>query len=544
MMAEDRLYGNQIYHDYLFNFGEVSEFYEYDPNEEESFIKRSSYLRNNYQQDRDELSDILKKYNKKLNCSTETLNNIELLQKKDTGTVVTGQQAGVFTGPLYTIYKAITAILLAKKSSQIIDKEVVPIFWVASEDHDFAEINHLDLINTENDLETIELTGDYMATSIGEISIGKEVFELIDNLAEKTYDTEFKDKIINDLSRLAKDSNDLAEWFSRIMLKLFNDYGLIIFDPMWSEIRELSKGIYQQIIRNQSLLKQNFRQRNQKLDKAGYSLQINKDQTNSHLFVYLAGKRYSLLSIEGKFQTRNRQLVADQSEILEMINNQPESFSSNVVTRPIVQEYLLPTIAYVGGPGEIAYHGQLKELYSTFNLQMPILYPRESITIVENRIADYMKKYGIKKEDIFERRLEQKLEAELEAKEELDISQIFAEIKDKFTREYQSLIKQITNIDKNLEELGEQNLARIIGQVEYLEEKTEQFHKRNNKVLVRQFKKLSNNLFPKGKLQERVFNIFPYFIKYDYDLIDDLIEYFNLSFKHRLYYYRGDSDDS
>ncbi|SJZ42346.1 bacillithiol biosynthesis cysteine-adding enzyme BshC [Selenihalanaerobacter shriftii] len=534
---------NQIYEDYLFNFEKVEEFYNYDPRLNESFVNRNSYLQNNYQQNRDNITKILKDYNQELDCNQKTLENIELLKKGDAGAVVTGQQAGILTGPLYTIYKAITAILLAKKASRITNTDVVPIFWVASEDHDFEEINHINLINTDNKLDTIKIEGDYIGTSIGDININDKAFDLIDSLVAQTYDTDFKDKIISELYELAKDADDLAEWFSRIILELFNEYGLIIFDPMWPEIRKLSVGIYKDIIKNQESLTEKLQETNQELQQLDYSLQINKDQDNSHLFVYLNGERNSLLINDQKFYTRNQKLVADQSEILKKIEDEPTAFSPNVVLRPIVQNYLLPTVAYVGGPGEISYHSQLKELYSIFDLQMPILYPRESITIIESRLANYMEKYDIRREDIIKQNLDQKLEKELAKRDELNISETFGDIKDSFTEEYKNLINEISKIDQNLNKLGRNNLERIIGQVEYLEDKTEQFHKRNSQTLVRQFNKMENNLLPFNNLQERVFNIFPYLIKYDYDLIDDLVDYFNLDFEHRFFYYRGDDED-
>ncbi|SEM84614.1 bacillithiol biosynthesis cysteine-adding enzyme BshC [Candidatus Frackibacter sp. WG12] len=545
MMTEESVIGNQLYHDYLFNFEAVADFYEYDSRQEVAFTERVSYLNNNYQQDRDHLAAILKDYNQKLGCSQEVITNIEALKRNETGAVVTGQQAGIFTGPLYTVYKAINAILLAERTGKLTDSKVVPIFWVASEDHDFQEINHINLVNANNQLETVELVGDYIATSIGNIEVNEDLFKLIDRLAEETYDTEFKERIISNLRNLAQEADDLAEWFSRIMLDLFNDYGLIIFDPMWPEIRQLSSGIYQEIICKQSEIKEKFQQTNYQLNEAGYPLQVDKSMDNSHLFIYFDQERNSLLSktkAGGKhyFETRNQKVQVNQEDILQMIEQEPVRFSPNVVLRPIVQEYLLPTVAYVGGPGEIAYHSQLKGLYSIFDLQMPILYPRESITVVEARLASYMDKYGLTRKDIINFNLDKRLEEELADKDELDIPQIFNDVKDKFACDYQELIKQISEIDQNLQQLGEQNLERIIGQVDYLEEKTQQFHKRNSEVLVRQFKKLKNNLLPNQNLQERYLNIFPYLIKYSHTFIDDLVDYFELEFTHRLYYYRGD----
>lgn len=543
-MADNLAVNNSIYADYLSDFEQVADFYEYVPDKLKAYEKRSNYLRENYGQDRDELVDILYKYNQHLEAGQEVIENIELLRKKETTAVVTGQQAGIFTGPLYTVYKAITAILLAEEKKKLLDDPVVPIFWVASEDHDFQEINHLTLVNTSNELDRIELAGDYIATSIGDIDPQERLFDLIDALREKTYDTEFKSEIMVELKEAADKATDLADWFSRVLLSLFGDYGLIIFDPMWQEVRQLSGKLYQQFITKQSKLQQRFEETNSKLQNQGYPLQIEKEETNSHLFVYQDGKRHSLLKIDSEFRTRNSQLAAGESGILEMIEQKPTCFSPNVVLRPVLQNWLLPVIAYVGGPGEIAYHAQLKEIYSLFGLEMPILYPRQSITIVETRLAEYMEKYGLTEEDIVQQRLTERLEEELEARDELDISGVFRGVKEEFREEYRNLIDKISKIDKNLEELGKNNLERIIGQVEYLEDKTKQFHQKNNKILLRQFKKLRNNLLPQDKLQERVFNIMPYLIKYGTGFIDELVDYFDLSFEHRFYYLGGEENDS
>ncbi|MCK8824070.1 bacillithiol biosynthesis cysteine-adding enzyme BshC [Fuchsiella alkaliacetigena] len=533
---------NKLYSDYLLDFVEVAEFYEYNPYSQESFKKRSHYLNSNYNQSREKLCSALADYNAQLDAGVKTLENIELLRKAETQAVVTGQQAGVLTGPLYTVYKAITAILLARRATEITGQPTVPIFWVASEDHDYQEVNHLQLLNNDNQLRKLELAGQPKSESIsvGHFKVEEQLEELIDQLVAETYATEFRADIVAALKEMAAESSTLADFFASTMLYLFADYGLVIFDPLLAEVRELSTEIYRRLINSQSALVESLTATNQALLAQGYSLQVDKEAENTQLFIYIEGERNALLKDGEGFATRNRRFEASRQELLALIEEEPSRFSPNVLARPLVQEYLLPTLAYVGGPGEIAYHAQLKSLYSELNLEMPLLYPRQSITIVESRIADYLDKYDLGKEVILANNLKQALEKELAARDELNIPRTFEQIKKRFSKEYDQVIPKLKKIDQNLEKLGEQNLERILAEVDYLEEKAKQFHKRNSEVLVRQFKKLQRNLLPQDKLQERVLNIFPYLFKYSRSLINELVNYFDLDIlEHRLFFYEG-----
>lgn len=519
---------------YRFNFQEVQEFFQYDPSDPKSFEKRYQYLQSRAYP-RANVCQALARYNQLIGASQATMENIERLADERTVAVVTGQQAGVLTGPLYTIYKAITVIQLAKKLSNE-GIPTVPVFWIASEDHDFLEIATTYFLNRHHEEVELSLSGDGERQPIGRIHLVNEVQILLDELMEKSLNTEFKLEMILRLREMAESSSDLAQWFGRIMAWLLAETGLIFVDALDSTLRQLGRNFFHQVIEQNEKITKCLKDAEERLTLKEYPAQIHKKDHQVHLFLIDTDGRYPLDQEGNGYILRGTDRFLTKEDLQKWIDNSPETVSTNVVTRPIFQDLLFPTIAYVGGPGETAYYAQYRGIYSLFNMEMPIIYPRISITLVEPTIAKGLRKVDLTPEQIFTQFAEIKQQC-LNERDELDLKGKFNRIKGLIIPEYQKLIKEIQSLDDKFKDLGKQNLQRIIEEINYLEEKANHQHRKNSEDILRQLEKIKINLQPNGVFQERRFNIFPYLFKYQRNLIHHILDEQMLSFAVHYFIY-------
>ncbi|ADG81621.1 bacillithiol biosynthesis cysteine-adding enzyme BshC [Thermincola potens] len=516
-------YKQPLVNKYLYHFPAVECLFSANPYRLADFQYRLQTVANEYKADREELVRILLSYNKNLGCSQKTVANIEMLRDKNSVVVITGQQAGVFTGPLYTIYKTITVIQLAQKLSRDLGCPVIPFFWVASEDHDFQEINHLDFINRQGRLDRLVLEEEPGGKfSVGHIPVSEAVYKLIDALAESTNPAEWKEGYIEQLKDYACSSENLAEWFARIMTGFFTDYGLVMVHPMLPGIRKLMAPLFEQfVIRSEEVNRALEQGKNMVMD-LGFTPQVDKDPEHLHLFRYVDGERLPLLKENDVFTVRGRDLHWREDELLAAIRDNPEDFSPNVVLRPVAQDYVLPLLAYVAGPGEISYYALYKAIYPLFGMNMPIIYPRANITLLEGNISKLMQKYGLSLNDVVEG-MEEKQRQFLKELETVDIEGLFNGFREKVGRCFQEVNDEVIVIDPSLRRVGDEAWNKALYQINHYYEKVQQYHRKKNDTLVRQLGKISLSLFPKNNFQERVFNIFPYLFKHGPGLINGLV---------------------
>lgn len=506
---------------YRYHFQQVQEFFTYDPNQAESFQKRyASLIQRSFP--RAAVVEALSAYNQELGASEKTLANIQRLRDDKTVAVLTGQQAGVLTGPLYTIYKALTVIQLAERMTAD-GMPTVPIFWIASEDHDFYEIAGVYCLNREHQEIEVRLTGESERKPIGRLSLQEEVTVFLNEFDAATPDTEFKPAMMERLREMAAASTDLAQWFARIMTWLLTDTGLIFFDALDPALRRLGKEFFLDVFEKHTLITERLHEADARLQKAGFPSQVQTTAGQVHLFLLENDARYSLEeSTADAYLLRGQERIYAADEIKTWITTYPETVSTNVVTRPLFQDILFPTLAYIGGPGEIAYYAQYREVYELFDLEMPIIYPRVSITLIERAIAKGLQKYDLTPLDLvfhYETIREQFL-AEADT---LNLHERFGRFKGVVIPEYQHLIQDLQQLDPKFKELGMQNLQRVLDEVGYLEEKANQQHRKNSEDLLRSLDKFRMNLAPRGIFQERRLNIFPYMFKYQETLLHDLL---------------------
>ncbi|WP_027414484.1 bacillithiol biosynthesis cysteine-adding enzyme BshC [Aneurinibacillus terranovensis] len=515
----------KLSHDYVHDFSKVKSFYTYSPYEEASFKKRLDWLAGHPVAHRTQLVEGLRGYNFEIgNDHPRVMENIERLYGNDTYVVIAGQQAGILTGPLYTIYKAMTILQTAKEQEKNLGIPVVPVFWIAGEDHDFDEVNHV-YTQIGGEAEKIKLNMEPVdRKSVSHLDVPPETLRnFIETFFNGQIQTEHTAELKRQLFGLAETSPTLTDFFARIMAWFFGNQGLILVDSASGFMRELEKKGFSRVIRYNEEINTCIFQQSERLIGEGYHKQVETTTDNAQFFLYREGKRMGVERLpDGTFQTRDGKERYSPKQLLALLKENPQQFSANVVTRPLMQELIFPTLAFVGGPGEIGYWGMYRNYFELLELELPVILPRATFSLIDRTVQKYMDKYKLTVEDVFFSLAEKKADA-LKARDTLGIDERFEQVKSEIEHLYKPLMGELTQIEKGLSHLGEKNLKRILDQVSYYERKARESFANRHDVLLRQFGLIENSLFPMDKPQERVYNIFCYLNKYGMDWFTELI---------------------
>ncbi|MHB8172007.1 MAG: bacillithiol biosynthesis cysteine-adding enzyme BshC [Thermincolia bacterium] len=519
-------YANPLARAYLEDFSQVAHLFEYNPEEGESYAQRCRYLDETYT-NRQQVVDILTKYNEELGCSVATRANLAALSQPGAVAVITGQQAGVLTGPLYTIYKVLTTVQLAGRLTRELARPVVPIFWVAAEDHDFQEINHIHILSSDNRVVKLQLEQESSGrVAAGHLPVTPAVEQLLAALEALSNQNEWQQETLQTLRELAGQSNNLAQWFARVMQWLFRELGLIMVDPLEPGLKELTSGFFRHSIEETTGVDTALEQGRQAVQEMGFAPQVEAQPGHTNLFFYQDGElpqRRPIFYDGQGFQTREGDCRWSREELLALAGDKPAVLSPNVVLRPVVQDVLFPTLAYVAGPGEISYYALYKEVYRVLGRQMPVIYPRANVTLIEPGIARHLEKYQLSGEKVFNG-LDDRLQELLKEADQLGIEGLFSGVKEDFTPKYSQLIEELGTLDPALVKLGHENLERILGQMDFLQGKAMQKHRQTQEGMIKHFQKIRTSLFPNNSWQEREYNLMPYLFKYGPDLVTRLGE--------------------
>lgn len=522
-------FGSRIVEDYVSAFDQVQDFFVHDPYRASSWKSRREWLFQHPLPHREQLAEGLRVYNLSLENHQAVMLNIEKLKQEDSFVVIGGQQAGVLTGPLYVIYKAITLIKLAKQQEQETGKPVVPVFWIASEDHDYDEVNHVYVSAWEEAVEKLQL--EFSApqrASIAHLSIGSDSFEkmihdFFSRLPDSTYQSNLKEKLLEVSNSVSK----MNDFFAKIMAWLFGEYGLVLVDSADPFVRELEKPVFASFIKND--ISKELAQVQERLLSRGFHSQLNIQEELAHFFVYEEGERQLMVRKGGCFQAKNGGKLYEPEELLRLLDDSPCSFSANVVSRPIMQEWLFPVLAFVGGPGEIAYWAQLKPAFEKMNMQMPIVFPRMSFTIMERDVQKHMESFQLTLKDVYEH-WEEKRKVWIAEQISVDWQQTFKDLKIGLQEVYMPFLDQLIQNEPGVRNLGEANWKRIMSHVEFLQRKTEEAIEIRHQSSLKHWEQIRQALYPMEKPQERVYNVFGYLNKYGQSFIRDLMNQ-HISFK-------------
>jgi bacillithiol biosynthesis cysteine-adding enzyme BshC len=452
--------------------------------------------------------------------SDEVLENLERLRNDNAYTITTGHQLNIFTGPLYFIYKIATAIKLARQlKAAFPDKDFVPVYWMATEDHDFAEINHTNAAGKKIawNMDAAGATGRLSTKSIREaLNQYKGILGL------NGYAPELAQMVETAYAKFDK----LADATRFLVNALFSRYGLIIIDADDANLKLQFADVMEHDIIGQHSFK-NISESNTALQKLGAHIQVNPREIN---FFYLVdGLRERIVFETDVYEVLGTDIRFSETELRAEILEHPERFSPNVVMRPLYQETILPNLAYIGGGGELAYWFQLKANFDYYAVDFPILILRNSGLIMDERSAEKWSKTGFEMADLFKPADMLKTEwVKLHSKADLTISKEWAELQAIFD----GLKHRAKKIDPTLTASTEAIQARLKHAIDNLERKLLKAEKRKHETSLSHIDHVKDALFPNGALQERSENIALFYVAYGPKLIDDLINNFEpLCFK-------------
>ena len=525
-----------IFLDYLYEFENVSRFFKTNFRNKEEFLNNFKSVSDSNKTDREKLVNLIEEQYGNTTLSGKTVQNLELLKSKKTLTVVTGQQLGLFGGPLYTIYKIITAIKLSNYLSERYDEfKFVPIFWLEGDDHDFNEIRHVNLVNDNNEIQVFnygeEIPEDEDRGSVGFMKIDGSINKLFEEITLNIRNTEFTPDLFFNLKSFYTTDKTLKEAFRELIFWLFDKHGLIIFDPQAKGIKEMMTPIFKKELTDYRKHTETMVGVSAELEDL-YHAQVKVRPVN--LFYNTDGGRFLLDPVDNEFRLHKRRKRFGYEELINLMDTEPENFSPNVLLRPVCQDYVLPTAFYVGGPSEIAYLAQVMPLYDFFNLQAPIIYPRSSATILEKNIGSIIEKYNLSVNQIFwePEALQEHVLASLS---DVTIENIFGDAREKIDLALDQLKEKLFDFDKTMSDAGTKYRQKILNYLDEFRGKAIDSQKRKHETTLRQIDKLSSTLFPNGTLQERELN-FVYFVnKYGPDILDKIFEAIEINrFEHQI----------
>jgi len=512
-----------LVYDYFYEYDKVSEFFTGNFRDPTAYLQQSEKVRSR-DLPRKKLAAILKEQNISYGCGDQTVGNIKKLIQDKACAVVTGQQVGLFSGPLYTIFKALTTIKLTESLNQNNQGSFVPIFWLASDDHDFAEINHIALLDKENRIQDIQYKAHSSNLKIpaSKILLSTEISGCMQQLKDSTHDSEFKPEILSQLGAAYQPGRSFVEAFARWMTRLFRSYGLIFIDAGHPELKKLGKNVFYTEIAQNSPSTQCALETSRKLTQKNYSTQIQLQEGILNLFL-AEHERQTIQFRDEDYSIKGRPQAFKKDELLKLLEKHPHVFSPNVLLRPLYQDTLLPTVAYVGGLGEIAYFAQMKEVYKRFNLPMPIIYPRKSLTLIEKKVDKALKTYSLKVQDLW-RSADSRINEIAKDKIPRSLDKAFHATASHLDKDLTTIKKETLAFEPTLEKSVDLAMRKIHHQISLLEKKILKASKKRNAIVTQRIHLAKSSLYPNLSLQERVFNITPFLIKYGYAFMDRLYQ--------------------
>jgi bacillithiol biosynthesis cysteine-adding enzyme BshC len=511
----------RLVEDYFYDFGKVEGFFNGDFRDAAAFERQTGRVLTR-RIPRDELAAVLAEQNRIYGCGPRTLAQIESLAREEVCAVVTGQQVGLFSGPLYTIYKALTAIKLAESLNRRGPGRFVPVFWLASDDHDAAEIDHIVLLDKDNALRDIRCPMPAGGSRIpaSKIVLTEDIADCLRRLSDSTMDSEFKAGVVAGLAEDYRPGRTWAEAFARWMTRLFASRGLILIDAADPRLKKLGGDVFYREIAGESAATPPTLAASRKLREAGYGEQIQLHEGILNIF-YAERERRAVQWDGTVFEIKDPREIHSKADFLALAEEKPFLFSPNVLLRPLYQDALLPTVAYIGGPGEIAYFAQMKGVYEKFGLPMPVIYPRKGLTIVEKKIARILEKFGLDIPEFWGG-----TDGLLRSAAESQIPELLGRALGLATahveQDFEPLVREISAFEPTLKESAHLAQGKMIQQLKFLEKKVLQAATKRNDIAARQLRKAGDNLYPGGHLQERIFNIVPYLLKYGPGFLDQL----------------------
>ncbi len=495
------------------DFASVSQFYAHAPNLDA--VKRVAASLEFPAGRRREVAAILRKQNEHFGAGAAAQSNLERLERGAVA-VVSGQQVGLFSGPAYAVYKALTAIQIAQELTEA-GIEAVPIFWMATEDHDLDEVRHVTWFDSGKQVR-FELPADAATRPVGNVRLGpaveRDVKKAVGLLSGPASET-----VSEILEQSYRADETYGSAFGKLFARLFAEQGLILLDPLDARLHRIAAPLYKKVIEDRDELNEKLLQRGKDLEHAGYEVQVKVTARSTLLFSIRDGVRQAIATSNGNLKSGETSWTRE--EVLRVVEAAPETFSANALFRPVVQDFLLPTAAYLGGPAEIAYFAQSSVIYEQVLGRMPVILPRAGFTILDAKAEKLLQKYGLCIENLWAGPQELRRKMESVAVPEA-LSQNFDRDKAQMESTLAELGAQIEKLDPSLSGAVTTARNKISFQLEKLRRKTGRALDQKNSLLAEHEHFLENLLYPNKQLQSRELCFLPFLARWGMEGLNEL----------------------
>ncbi len=511
---------NPVFRDYLKGSPALRDFFRWDPREPQDQLLQFLTSRN---YPRDEVVAVLTDQNRAWGANEVLLQGIARLRDPQAVTVVTGQQVGLFGGPLYTLYKALTAVAVARQVESQWQVPCLPLFWMASEDTDFAEIDHLSMPDHQDQVTPLRYTPTegYGSDLPASHRLSSTIGEIFATLEQALGPAHSQESVLKLLRECYGPGATLVHAFGRLLSTLLSARGLILVDPSDARLKALARPLFSHETRTAPASARLVQGAWEKLRGLGYRPQVRMRGEGPNLF-YVDGGRYPIKGGNHGLQMAGTRRWGNREELTRFAEEAPEHFSPNVILRPVMESFLFPVLAHVSGPHETAYYAQLRGVFDHFDLPMPFLLPRATFTLVEGRIERLLKKHDLTfpalhgdPERVLRRVLRGSLPKNFVARQQRILQTIL--------NSFEELRAMVSALDPTLTPRvgGAEGLVKK--QMEAMERDLLRSFKRRNQEIQTQVFRVLTHLLPGGELQERTYGFIPYLCRHGLSLIDLIV---------------------
>lgn len=509
----------------------TNSFFHFDYRKEADYYKHLNTLFSRKYR-RSDLVELLVRQNREFGTAEKHVATIERLSASNCMLVVTGQQPGLFTGPLYSIYKALTAVTVAERQKEMFPEyDFLPLFWIEGDDHDFDECAKTSLFDAGRLKHvTLETWNKHPDQMLSRTVMGPGITESVSTFISLLQDSDYKEEIATALRKFYTPESTLELAFGKTMAFLFRDYPLLFISPSDPGFKKLAKDVFHRELATSPHASHSVIEQSSRLESMGYPAQAKPRAVN----LFYLNHHDQRMKIEQPsaeaFAVNQEKYRYSRHQMLEICDDHPEQFSPNVILRPVVQDHVLPVFAYIAGPGEISYFAQYRKVYEHFGLRMPFIIPRGSFTLAEPSISRIMDKVlqktgrpSLSRKQVYHtafHNLGVLQKNAISGAENNDFDAALDQTEKNMLAELQALSPALTKLDRNLEQVLAGSSRQIEKIMDGIRQKAHRASRKKHDELVAQLEKAATGLFPEGIPQERVINIFYYINKYGWDILD------------------------
>jgi len=506
--------------DYLHDFDRLARFYNGNPADPAAWRDAIARAQRHPRQ-RDAVADVIAAQQRRRNAPANAAAALEQLRDPQTVAVVTGQQAGLFGGPLYTLLKTITAVRLAAKVRDQYHVPAIAIFWADGEDHDWEEVRSCTVLDADAGARSVALPSKTDSTKpVGRVTLDTTIEAALADLKASLPQTEFTPRLLDDLARIYRPGVSMTAAFAAWIEELLGPHGLVVYESSDLATKPLVADLFTREIEMGGASARRAIEAGVALQAAGYHAQVTPAEGSLALFRMLEGREPIRVEGDTAVIGDRRQPLA---ELAARARTAPQEFSSNVLLRPLVQDTLFPTAAYVGGPGETAYFAQMKEIYAAHGVPMPLIAPRPTLTLLDANALKFLTRHDVPLESLRaqdESVLNDLLAAALPPAVEASLEGAMQAMDERLA----AVTSAVSAVDPTLEGAARSTLTRMQDDLKKLQAKVIQAAKRKDETLRRQFKHAQAQAFPGGVPQERVIGFVSFLNKYGPALVERLCQ--------------------